>query len=316
MIGGRESSDRADGSGSVARGRRLASTVVGLLLLLAAAIAVGLQHDALGSAWRGIEDPPAWAIVAIPLSTLASLAIGTILFDRLLRDVPDLRRRDLAALVASSTLFNLLPLKAGLVGRAAWQRRHQQVPLRRSALVAVQLASLSVAAVAVVVAAILAGVALGIAVPTAWAVATVVAFAIGLSGPAAWRRGAVASASLLLAWRLVDVAIWSIRVAAGFALLGIELAPSSAAALACVAAITGLVPIVGTTLGVREWVVALLAPSLAGVAWEQALAAELLARGIEVVVVALAGGVGTWWLWRRSFVRTERPEERADDSPT
>lgn len=292
---------------SSTRGRRLLPSLVGAGLLVAAGVAIYMQRDALVASWTAIEDPPLWAMLALPLSALASMAIGTILFERLLRDVPDLDRRDLAALVASSTLFNLLPLKAGLVGRTAWQRRHQQVPIRRSVLVAVQLATLSLAAVAIAVAAIAGSSASGLPLVAIWGPVTATAFAIGLVGPSAWRQGRVSSGGVMLGWRLLDVTVWSVRFAAGFAIVGIDLAPSSAMALACVAAITGLVPIVGTTLGVREWVVALVAPALVGIAWDQALAAELLARGVEVATVAVAGGVGTWWLWRRSFAWSERP---------
>jgi len=291
------------------RGGRPA-TIVGLGLLAAAATAVWMQRDTLVEAWTRIEDPPLWAVLALPLSTIGSLAIGTVLLRALLRDIPDLDRRDLAALVASSTLFNLLPLKAGLVGRAAWQRRHQRVPIGRSVLVAVQMAGLTAAAIVLAVAAIVLAGPSGIPLPAIWAGLAGGLLGLGLLPHRSVGRGeTLVRFGVLLGWRVVDVAIWSVRFVAGFAVIGIDLDPGAALALACVAAATGLVPVVGTTLGVREWVVALVAPSLAGIAWEQALAAELLARGVEIATVAVVGGVATWWLWRRSFVRSERPED-------
>jgi hypothetical protein len=290
------------------RGRRVAASLVGAGLLLAAAIAIWMQRDALVESWVSIEDPPVWAILVLPLSTIGSLAIGTILLRSLLRDIPDLDQRDLAALVASSTLFNLLPLKVGLVGRAAWQRRHQQVPIGRSVLVAVQMAGLTAAAIVLAVAAIVLAGPSGIPLPAIWASLAGGLLGLGLLPHRGLGRGeTLARFGALLGWRVVDVAIWSVRFVAGFAVIGIAIDPGAALALACVAAATGLVPVVGTTLGVREWVVALVAPMLAGIAWDQALAAELLARGVEVATVAVVGGVATWWLWRRSFVRSERP---------
>ena len=268
--------------------------VVGMLLLAAAGYAVWRHREALTDSFVSLRDPPAWAMLTLPLATLASIAIGALILKRLFWRRPDLRFTDLLALNAAATLFNLLPLKAGLAGRIAWQRRYQGVEVRASLGVTVAAIGLSAGAVAIATLAIVA--ASHFAVP-----APAVLFGVGVLllvlAPAA-RIGIV---SELLWWRLVDLGAWSVRIAAAFAILGTDLPAESAIALACVAMASGLIPVLGSTLGVREWVVALVAPSLAGVAWEEALAAELVARGFEIVVVAVTGGAGSAWLFRRSI---------------
>lgn len=266
----------------------------GLLLLAAAGYAVWRHREALADSFASLRDPPAWALLTLPLATLASIAIGALILKRLFWRRPDLRFTDLLALNAAATLFNLLPLKAGLAGRIAWQRRYQGVEVRASLGVTVAAIGLSAGAVAIAVMAIVAASRFAVSAPA-------VLFGVGVLLLVLAPAARIGLGCELLWWRLVDLGAWSVRIAAAFAILGTELSSESAIALACVAMASGLVPVIGSTLGVREWVIALVAPSLAGVAWEEALAAELLARGFEIAVVAITGGAGSAWLFRRSL---------------
>jgi len=277
-------------SGSARDLARTLARPVALLLTLLAAWGVWRHREAVSASLEALRDPPVWTLVALPLATAASILLGGVILKRLLRDRP-LPLVDLVALNAAATLFNLLPLKPGLVGRVAWQRRYQGVPVGTSIRVALAAISLSGGVLAIAVASLLAGRATGIPGAAILAAAAVLLGMLTLAP----RVGRVAE---LLWWRSLDLGAWTLRISAGFAALGTDLSGESAVALACVAMATGLIPVVGSALGVREWVIALLAPSLAGVEWEQALAAELVARGAEVAVVALAGGAGAWRLWR------------------
>lgn len=276
------------------QGARAAASIVGVALLVAAGVAIWRQREVLAGSWMALRDPPAWAVMTLPLATLASIAIGGLILKRLFRRRPDLRCADLLALNAAATLFNLLPLKAGLAGRIAWQRRYQGVEIRASVGVTAAAIGLSGAAVAIATTAI-------VAAPLVEVPAPSILFGFGALLLVLAPMARIGLACELLWWRLVDLGAWSIRIAAAFAILGTELTPESAIALACVAMAGGLIPVFGSALGVREWLVALVAPTLAGVPWEAALAAELLARGFEIAAVALAGGAGTAWLWRRSL---------------
>jgi hypothetical protein len=278
------------------RAIRLAAGIAGLVLLAAAGFAVWRHREALAASWAALRDPPAWALAALPIATLTSIVLGAVLLKRLFRRRPDLRFEDLLALNAAATLFNLLPMKAGLAGRIAWQKRYQDVSVRSSIAVTASTFVLSAGVLAIATVSLLAS--------SRWDVpASTILFAAAalllVLAPAA----KVGFACELLWWRLVDLGAWTVRIAAAFAILGADLSAESALALASVAMASGLIPILGTTLGVREWAIALVAPSLAGVPWEEALAAELVARGFEIAVVAIAGGSGSAWLFRRSVGR-------------
>lgn len=281
---------------------RLLAGVAGILLLAAAVYAVWRHRGSLAGSFEALREPPVWSVVAMPLATLVSIAIGAVILKRLFWRRPELRFGDLLALNAAATLFNLLPLKAGLAGRIAWQRRFQGVEIRASLGVAAAAIGLSAGVVAIATVALIASPRLEVPAPAILFAAAVVLLVLA---PAA----RIGFACELLWWRLVDLGAWSLRISAAFAVLGTDLPPESAAALACVAMASGLIPVLGSTLGVREWVVALVAPSLAGVSWEEALAAELVARGFEIAVVAVAGGGGSAWLFRRSL------GARAEDRP-
>lgn len=285
----------ADRTGTT-RAIRLAAGIAGVLLLAAAGLAVWRHRESLSASWAALRDPPAWTLAALPIATLCSIAIGAVILKRLFHRRPELRFADLVALNAAATLFNLLPMKPGLAGRIAWQRRFQGVPVKSSLGVAAAMIALSAGAVAIATASILASSRWD--VPAA-AILLAAAAVLLVLAPAA----KIGFACELLWWRLVDLGAWSMRIAAAFAILGTDLAPESALALASVTMASGLIPILGSTLGVREWVIALVAPSLAGVSWEQALAAELVARGFEIAVVAVSGGAGSAWLFRRSVRR-------------
>ena len=64
-------------------------------------------------------------------------------------------------------------------------------------------------------------------------------------------------------------------------------------------------------LGLREWAVGLLAPFLAGYSMEQGIAAELVNRAAEVVIVLVAGLAGAGWV-----TRTWRSGARASSTQT
>jgi hypothetical protein len=275
---------------------RLAAGIAGLVLLSAAAIAVWRNRETLSASWAALRDPPVWTLAALPIATLASIAIGAVILKRLFHRRPELRFADLLALNASATLFNLLPMKAGLAGRIAWQKRYQDVSVRSSIGVTVATVALSAGALAIATGSLLASSHWDVPAPMILCAAAALLLVLA---PAA----KVGFACELLWWRLVDLGAWTVRIAAAFAILGADLSAESALALASVAMASGLIPILGSTLGVREWAIALVAPSLAGVPWEEALAAELVARGFEVAVVAIAGGSGSAWLFRRSVGR-------------
>ena len=113
-----------------------------------------------------------------------------------------------------------------------------------------------------------------------------------------------------LAVRFGEVLLSALRTAACFALVGKPIDPSAALVFACASNAANCVPMIGGGLGIREWITGLLAPGVAGVATPDALAAELLNRAVELLVVVPGGLASTPMLARRlaEAMRTRRVE--------
>lgn len=296
MIGGTEGSQgirAASGRTTAAFAARIAAFAAGSTLFGLALLALWRHRETLDAALAALRSPPAWAAAAMPLSVLASIAIGGVLLKRLLHRHPELPSGELVALNAAATLFNLLPLKPGLAARIAWQRWHHGVGVATSLQASVALVLLSAAAVGIAVGAML--LARAAAVPGAAGLVAVSSLLLLLCP-----HGRFGPLAELLWWRLLDLGAWAVRIAAAFAAIAAPIDADAAIALACAAMAVGAVPVVGSTLGVREWAIAALAPLLAGISWESALAAELLGRAVEAVVLLPAGLGASWWLWRSS----------------
>jgi uncharacterized membrane protein YbhN (UPF0104 family) len=113
---------------------------------------------------------------------------------------------------------------------------------------------------------------------------------------AAPNRVRLATAALL---RSIEVPLIALRYHVVFLLIDVPIPPSAAIALACIAVAAGLIPLAGSGLGVREWMVGLVAPLLVVMPEAAGLAADLVHRAAELSVVVLLGSVALWWLVRR-----------------
>jgi uncharacterized membrane protein YbhN (UPF0104 family) len=102
-----------------------------------------------------------------------------------------------------------------------------------------------------------------------------------------WRRSAFMRALLL---RCTEVLLSALRVHAAFTLTGCAIDPMTSLALGAAGNVSNAIPFLGGALGVREWIVAMLAPALSGITTPEALAAELLSRCAEMLIV-VAGGL-------------------------
>ncbi len=288
--------------------RRVIGYAVGVLLLAAAVWAVASQRGAMAGSMNAVRAAPAWMMaVALLLPAGNWIASSASLRALTLRRArgQHVRRDEMLALVGSAWLLNYLPMRPGMIGRIAYHKRFNRIPVRDSVLVLVEANAMTAGAVGLMLALALTLRAappwgswswLVLALPGA---AFVCAWAIGAARGSAWTAWAVAAAA-----RYADLLVWLARYACAFALLGRPLTVEAAAVLAAVSQAAFLVPFVGNGLGVREWGIGLVAASWAGVdsAREAAafgLAADLLNRAAEVAVSVPVGIACTAWLGRR-----------------
>lgn len=294
--------------------RRRLAPLLGLALLAAAAWSVTRHHDAATAAWAAIREPsPTW-LVTLPLAVIATVALTSasllLLTNRAARE-SRLTFGEMVALTLTSALGNLVPMQPGLAGRVAYQHQVHGLPVAASLLVAVQSTLVTVVAVAWIGLALLLVRAGGLS----WtaAPASLLLLLPALLDPA---RRASALPQALLA-RLGEVLLSALRTTAAFALVGKPIDPAAALVLACASNAANCVPMIGGGLGIREWVTGLLAPGVAGIATPDALAAELVNRAVELLVIVPGGLVAGRPLVRRltEAMRTRRVDPRDVWSP-
>jgi hypothetical protein len=324
---------------------KLAGAVLGIVLLVAAVVAVISQREMLDGAWRALRNP-SWPLVGLLVGAIVSnIVLSGLMFSALVSRYGRVGLLEMQAVIAVATLLNFLPIRPGMFGRVAYHRVVNGIRTVDAAKTVLQGAAIS-AGVALVLAAIALvcakydwplwpAVGAGAIVLGMMIVAT--RFATRDAGPAiaskglcereglAGRNQAGMNASSRTKWktwrawiaavlcRYLDVVAWALRYWAAFALIGRPIGWEASVAMACVAIIATMMPLGANGLGLREWAIGLVAPFVSESTLESAIGADLLNRAVEIVVVLLGAGIGGFMLarlhgpgWHKSLrARTE-----------
>ncbi len=279
-----------------AKPRRTFSLLIGIALLGAALWAVIGNHTSAAAAWHALRDPqPLW-IVVLPITVVAT-ALGTaaslmVLTNRVATET-HVRLSEMLALTWVSTLGNYLPMQPGLVGRVAYQHQILQIPVAVSVLLAVQSTLLTVAAVCWLGLALL----LVHAGQLSWIAAPLSVFILAATAfDARWHLKPIHAAFVI---RFAEILVSGLCTYAAFALIGKPIDPLAALVFACASNASHCIPFIGNGMGIREWSIGLLAPVVAGISTPDALAAELIHRAVEFLVVVPAGLTSMVPLMRR-----------------
>ncbi|MDA0802888.1 MAG: hypothetical protein O2819_03925 [Planctomycetota bacterium] len=259
--------------------------------------------------WSVSRDAAAWDrlgqvfskpahLAGLAVCVALNLAISGLVFHRLYRPVAKIGVAEMELLVASSSLLNYLPAKAGLAGRALYHTVMHGVPLG----VSVRLILMSIAGT-VLSCIVLAGVVIVApseqSVIVAWPLLAVLVWC----APRALRSGALATAfAESVAMRFLDLGVWCVRYWIVFGVLDVSIDPRSAAMAGITAVLIGLAPFGANGLGLREWAIAGLG-GMAGWTADVGLSADLLNRAVDLVVVVPIGSVCTMIVTRRLGAR-------------
>ena len=273
--------------------RRLArpiGLVLGLLLMATAVVFAISERAQLGEAFEKLRDPPPETVVLMLGCVLAGITLTGLLFHILIARFARVPLWEMQALIASTTLANYLPLKPGLLGRIAYHKvRHGIAPVQSLRTV--------LEAMGLTLAAALSAVLLLWACQALNLPSELVFFSplLALAG-----RFLPIGRTLALGFviRSAEVFLWALRYWCAFRLIGSPVPYESALVLATASCLATLVPFISNGLGLREWVVGLLAPVLAGVSMEAGIVAELVNRTAELVVVIPSGILGAFLLAR------------------
>lgn len=296
-----------------ARVRRAISFGIGAALLLAAVLAARGAGISAADSWRAIAAAPPAYPLALAALTLITVPLTAAVFWLITTRAGPVPRLEMTALIACAWLLNYLPLSPGLFGRLAWHARFHRISLTSGGVAVVWATVLSALAAAATLVAVLVVSLLGLA--PGWGAAVLALAPAALGAVGAWRAYVAPPAPDPVLWKLlaafalrcIEVQVWAGRYAACFAMLGQPIAWPACLVLSCAASLASLLPIAGNGLGVREWVIGLIAPLLPialtgrlAPAMPEALATDLAHRAIEVLLAIPLGLLAAGWLWRRA----------------
>ncbi len=280
--------------------RSPAARVIGFVLGVALmALAVWtISRD--GSAWDrlGLVLSKPVQLANLGVCVALNVAIAGLVFHRLYRPVAAVSLGEMELLIASSSLLNYLPAKAGLAGRALYHKVVHGVPLG----VSVRLILMSFAGTVlscVVLGALVLTVRSDLAVIVTW---PVLALAVWIAPRAAGAGPLKQAFAESISLRFLDLGVWCVRYWIVFGVLEITIDPRAAALAGITAMLIGLVPFGANGLGMREWAIAWLG-GVAGWTADAGLSADLINRAVDLVVVVPVGAVCTYVATRRLSAR-------------
>ncbi|MEM9560871.1 MAG: hypothetical protein AAF995_11230 [Planctomycetota bacterium] len=281
---------QSGGTRTAARRRRsIVGSVLGLALTAAAVWVVVVNTDALATVRGAMSALAWWAVVLLLVLPAINWWISAVSLWILTQRFGRVGLREMTALTAAGWLLNYLPLRPGMMGRIAYHKVRNGVLVRDSVRVLIESSAMSaIGALLLIGIGLLARrEALG---PGALALLVVPFVALPLA--AGLCRGATARAMLLGGLcRWLDLLLWTARYLIVLPAVGIDADAAQAAVVGAVSQAALLVPISGNGLGVREWAVGL-ALGASGEAIELALAADLLNRAAELLIVIPIGLIG------------------------
>lgn len=287
--------------------------VVGFLLVILAVWMVVRQRDLLTQAWSSLRGAHPGLIAAVVLLPLANWIIVTILFHVLTNHQAKVRLGEMAALIGSAWLLNVVPMRPGLMGRVAYHKVVNGIPVKQSVKVIIFGIICNAVAIAIALTALGAIVLVNQASPSVLGFAAAAAMAF-LLAVAWWQKTSNASYAnapmspwrftLGVALRLADYYVWVIRYYLAFSIIGFSISWPEAAGVAVASQLVQLLPV---QVGPREWAVGLVASflpstralSTSTIRTTTGLSADLLNRASELAVSLPIGLACTWWVYRR-----------------
>lgn len=302
-------SDAPPADQSPRRSRRsLIGFIIAVALLAAATWALIRNPDELRHALDAARNAPWWLIALALVFPLANCLLMSLCFWVLMNRHGRVRFAEMTCLIGAAWLLNYLPLRPGLIGRVAYHKSVNGIPVSRSVqvtIIAIALAGLAILiflGVTIVAATLQPVVAGSIAIFAAPAVIPLAA--APLLGQR-WRE------AVTLSVRYADLLVWAARYVVAFRITGHEIPFTAGAAISCVVQIAMLVPLFGNGMGLREWAVGASAAALppdvmntrGALSTASGIAGDLCNRVAEVLVAIPVGLISFVFLARHRASR-------------
>lgn len=285
--------------------------LLGLALLAAAAVTIMRSQTAVSEAWAALRTAPQWLLVVLFLLPLVNIAAVSESFRLMTTTSGRVGHIEMAALITSAWLFNQLPLRPGLVGRIAYHRLVNGIPVKDAVLVTLQVLACAALSLSCLVGTVLiaakcsgsdAGIVLWMLAPLpVLGLITLILHRLSSRAASSHARNAWRFAACI-ALRYIDLAAWIARYSLIFLALGRPLPWRDATIVGAASEAAMLLPI---QVGAREWVVGVVAARLASPGTltstdiAPGLLADVVTRAIEIAVALPLGVLAAFWLQRR-----------------
>lgn len=303
---------------------RLAWYVLGLILTCLALWQVWRQQEMFTKAWDGLRTASPLMLAAVALLPLLNWLMTGWVYWLLTRRYGRVGRGEMLGLVGAAWLFNLLPMRPGLLGRVAYHKAVNGIAVRDSAKVLVQVIGCT-ATVALLLALVC------FCISAMWGLGVLsepvlvgfsgflvlfpagVLLAAGLGASRAERvdgretgerTAAIRALALAAAIRYLEMIVWAARYWLVFEVIGAPVSFWQLGVIVVSSQVAGLLPV---QLGVREWIVGVMTGVVAtlgvaavgGPSMTQGLLADLINRAAEVACSVPLGLTAAAWLARR-----------------
>jgi hypothetical protein len=252
----------------------------------------------LGEAFAALQHPQPLPIIVLFLGVVANLVLSGFVFSLLMSRYGRVGVLEMQALIATASLLNYLPLRPGLLGRLAYHRTVNDIPITKSARAVLEAIAISAVIVAYLAASLVTMSSVGGSIWLCVVVPVPLLAIVSL-----WRPLRIWCLAGLC--RYLEVLVWAVRYHCAFLILGAPVDAEVSITIACVSVIATMVPFVSNGLGVREWAVGGAARLVSTRSLEYGLSAELVNRVAELLVVVAAGLLGAAYLSRCRSSRAE-----------
>ena len=210
---------------------------------------------------------------------------------------PPVRLTRMTQLLCASWLINYLPFHPGWIGRAAYLKRRHDLPLAQSAVISA--IGFSCGVVVVATAAAITWIQPVWGQPLIGAV--VLIGASSLTGRLAQR---LIRRDIVYSWTWLPIRVMlllakSLRLWIAFSMVGYPIPFHQAVTVSAIGLLVDLLGITPNGLGFCEWVVGGMTQAMTAVEGSAGLAAALIDRAVEALIVAIVGLLSVWQLKRR-----------------
>ncbi|MAX25249.1 MAG: hypothetical protein CMJ19_12170 [Phycisphaeraceae bacterium] len=292
---------------------------ISLLILGIAAFALAVIFAFHGADFSAIRQASPLHILGLAAGVLGNLLLTGILFWAVTRPFdccPPVTLSRMQSLILSSSVLNYLPLRMGLIGRAAYLKQFHQLPLKQSAQILIIVLGLGAMVLGSVGLAV-------IAIPQMDQMTVILltsALVVALSP--IWKRifNQVARRKLhearVLGWlsiRITDMFVVGMRTWFAFAIIGQPITFAQATALGAAGMLISLLGLTPNGLGLREWALAGMTMLVSQHDASVGATAALVDRAVEAVVVCVLGLPTSWQLMRQ--MAREKSAENSENLP-